>query len=301
MEQGGLIMSNGLSVDQENCSKCGMCTTICPTRAIDYQKGELPSRSLERADTCIICGQCMAVCPTGAITISGLSYDDLFDLPKHYSDYPGLFDLMATRRSIRHFKDEPVPRELLEKIVEAAAQAPMGFPPHKTHITVVQDRPTVLRMLPIMTKFYEDMMGWMKNPLIRLMIKHSANREDFSTIKNHLIPLMEKRLPEIKRTGADEITWGAPSLMLFHAEQLAESHTVDACIALTYAFLAAHSLGLGVTVSGLIPPAVTRNPELQRMLKIPESHEVVCAMMLGYPCYRYQRGIRRSFASVNWV
>ena len=143
-------------------------------------------------------------------------------------DYPALFDLMSTRRSIRHFKDEPVPRELLEKIIDAAAQAPMGFPPHKTHITVIQDRSTIVRMLPIITKFYEDMVGWMKNPIFRFTIKCQTTPEDFATIKNHLIPLLLKRLPEIRKAGSDEITWGAPALMLFHAERVAESHTVDA-------------------------------------------------------------------------
>ncbi|HWP96951.1 MAG TPA: nitroreductase family protein [Syntrophomonadaceae bacterium] len=290
-----------MSIDHETCSKCGMCANICGTKAIDHFKDEIPSRSPERAETCILCGQCMAVCPTGSITISGLTYKDLFDLPQHTSDYPALFDLMSTRRSIRHFKDKSVPRELLEKIIDAAAQAPMGFPPHKTHITVVQDRSTIVKMLPMITNFYQDMVGWMKNPIIRFTIKRQTTPEDFATIKNHLIPLLLKRLPEIKKAGSDEITWGAPALMLFHADRLAESHTVDACIALTYAFLAAHALGLGVTVSGLLPPAITQTAELRDMLNIPKDHEVVCGMMLGYPRYRYQRAIKRPFASISWV
>ncbi|MGE5450111.1 MAG: nitroreductase family protein [Methanomassiliicoccales archaeon] len=290
-----------MSVDHETCSKCGMCATICGTKAIDYLPGEFPSRNSKRAETCILCGQCMAACPTDSITISGLTNEDLFDLPKNTPGYSALFDLMSTRRSIRHFKDEPVPRELLEQIITAVAQAPMGFPPHKTHVTVVQDRSTVVKMLPIITKLYEDMEGWMKNPLIRFMIKRQTTREEFSTIKNHVIPLLSKRLPEMKKANGDEITWGAPTLMLFHAERQAECHTVDACIALTYAFLTAHALGLGVTVSGLVPPAVTQSPELRDMLNIPKDHEVVCGMMLGYPRYSYKRGIKRPLASVNWV
>ena len=290
-----------MSVDQETCSKCGMCATICATKAIDYFKDEFPTRNSERPEICIQCGQCMAVCPTGSITIAGLVPKDLFNLPEHTLDYPALFNLMSTRRSIRHFKDKPVPRELLEKIINAAAQAPMGFPPHKTHITVVQDRSTIVKMLPLITKLYEDMVGWMKNPLIRFTIKRQTTPETFATINNHLIPLLLKRLPEMKRAGSDEITWGAPALMLFHAERLAESHTIDACIALTYAFLTAHALGLGVTVSGLLPPAITQTAKLRKMLNIPENHEVVCGMMIGYPRYRYQRAIKRPFASVNWV
>ncbi|MGE5398009.1 MAG: nitroreductase family protein [Chitinophagales bacterium] len=294
-------MSIGMIINHETCSKCGMCATICGTKAIDYVKGEYPSRDPIRSETCMLCGQCMAVCPTASITVSGLTYDDLFDLPAERPDYSVLFDIIKTRRSIRNFKDEPVPKELLEKIVDAAAQAPMGFPPHKTHITVVQDRSTVVRMLPVVTRFYENLMGWMNNPVIRFTIKREASPEDFSTIKNHAIPLLQKRLPVMKKSGGDEITWGAPALMFFHAKKLAECHTIDACIALTYAFLSAHALGLGVTVSGLLPPAVNQTSELRNMLGIPKDHEVVSAMMLGYPRYRYHRGIRRPLASVNWI
>lgn len=294
-------MTNDMIVNQETCSKCGTCASICPARAINHSKGEFPSPNSNREQTCILCAQCMAICPKEAISIEGLSDKDLLDLPENTPDYQAFFDLLITRRSTRNFKDLPVPRELLEQVIQAIAQAPMGFPPHKTHVTLVQDRSTVLKMLPIITKIYEDMLGWMKNPVIRFAIKSQTDPETFSSIKNHLLPLMSIRLPEMKKTNSDEITWGAPALMLFHAHKTAETHTVDACIALTYAFLAAHALGLGVTVSGLIPPAVNHSPELQKMLKIPEDHEVVCCIMLGYPQYKFKKGIKRPLASINWV
>jgi ferredoxin len=290
-----------MQVNEETCRKCGICAIVCPARAINHSQGEFPSPNSDRAQTCILCGQCMAICPKGSISISGLSYKDLFDLPENTPDYQAFFDLLSTRRSIRNFKDQPVPRELIEQIIQAIAQAPMGFPPHKTHVTVVQDRSTILKILPIIIKIYEDMLAWMKNPVIRFVIKHQTTPETFTTIKNHLLPLMSRRLPEMKKANSDEITWGAPVLILFHAYRLAETHTVDAHIALTYAFLASHALGLGATVSGLIPPAVNNSSELRNMLKIPQDHEVVCCIMLGYPRYKFQHGIKRPLASINWI
>ena len=41
-------------------------------------------------------------------------------------DYMELMEAIKTRRSIRKFTDEPVPREKLEKIIEAAMWAPSG-------------------------------------------------------------------------------------------------------------------------------------------------------------------------------
>src|SRR3989338_43587 len=44
------------------------------------------------------------------------------------------------RRSIRDFQDKPVPRELLEKLVDAATQAPSAENEQPWHFTVVEDR-----------------------------------------------------------------------------------------------------------------------------------------------------------------
>src|SRR5665648_1010030 len=73
---------------------------------------------------CIGCGHCMAICPTGAIEIHGreLSPDDLFDLPKKEmaAGYDELLNLLKRRRSMREFKDLPVEKALIDKILNAA-------------------------------------------------------------------------------------------------------------------------------------------------------------------------------------
>ncbi|MGE5405264.1 MAG: nitroreductase family protein, partial [Candidatus Saccharibacteria bacterium] len=82
---------------------------------------------------------------------------------------------------------------------------------------------------------------------------------------------------------------------------LAESHTTDATIAMTYGLLAAHSLGLGASAIDLVPAPINRVKELRQMLNIPEDHEVVACMILGYPRYKYQRAIKRKLAGISWV
>ncbi len=289
-------------IDNETCTKCSFCAAICPVRAIDWEKDQYPVRNPERAKICIECGQCMAICPHKSIRIAALEYDkDLFELLPGRMDYESFYKSTASRRSIRNFKDKSVPAELLEKIIDVIAQAPMGFPPHKTALTVIQNRSVIEKMLPLMLKFYEDMLRWMKNPIMRYFIKRNAGAETFATIKNHLIPIMELRVPSMKAGGPDEITRGAAALILFHADRISENHTQDANIALTYGLLAAHSLGLGATAISLIPPPVNRTVELRAMLNLPDNHEVVSAMVLGYPKYPFQRGIKRELASVHWM
>lgn len=289
-------------INNETCNKCGFCAAICPARAIDWEKDLYPQSNRQRAKICLECGQCMAVCRSQSIQINNLSYEqDFVELLPDKLEYPAFLNFLAARRSIRNFKNRPVPADILQKIVDAIAQAPMGFPPHKTALTIIQNRSTIEKMIPLMLKFYEDMLKWMKNPLMRYFIKKDAGPEEYATIKGHLIPILELRIPSMKKGGADEITRGAPAMLLFHAHRLSENHTEDGFIAMTYGLLAAHSLGLGATAISLIPPPINRTPELRAIVGMPDDHEVVTAIILGYPQYRYQRGIKRELASVKWL
>jgi nitroreductase len=49
------------------------------------------------------------------------------------------FELMRTRRSVRHFSDEPVPRELVENAVRVAGTAPSGANQQPWTFVVVSD------------------------------------------------------------------------------------------------------------------------------------------------------------------
>jgi nitroreductase len=244
----------------------------------------------------------MAICPTQSIQVDGLSYTEHFcELPhRDLADEP-FFDLLIRRRSVRAFKDTPVPREMLEKIVEAISLAPMSFPPHKVHVTVAQSREVLERALPSICELYEDLGRRMDNPLARFVIRRKAGQEAFNSLRNHVLPSLAFRLPDMKAGQGDPITRGAPSMLVFHAWREAGGRTADGWIALTYGLLAAHALGLGATAIGLVPPAIERSPELRALFEIPPGNQVLAAMIVGFPRYHYQRGIRRELASVNWI
>ena len=152
-----------------------------------------------------------------------------------------------------------------------------------------------------MIRVYDELLEAMNNPLARFFIRQKVGPAKYKTLKNHVVPLMKSRLPELKLGKEDTITRNAPAMILFHADRNAENHETDIHIALTYGFLAAHALGLGGSAMDLIPPAVQNNQELKRMLSIPVGNHVVASMILGYPKYRYQRGIKRELKSVLWI
>src|SRR5215217_4014817 len=52
----------------------------------------------------------------------------------------GLFDAIYTQRAIRSYKPEPVPQEMMVKVIEAATKAPSGGNSQPWAFIVVQDR-----------------------------------------------------------------------------------------------------------------------------------------------------------------
>ena len=295
-------MENSININRESCNSCGLCEAVCPIRLIKKDAEAGISFRPDRLPLCIKCGQCMAVCPSQSIVVDGLAYErDFLPLPAGLVAEMPFLEMIKSRRAIRVFKEQPVPRELLEQVVQAITLAPPGFPPLKTEIVVVQDTAVIRQALPEMIKVYDGLVEAMSHRIGRFFIRRKVGAAKFKTLEQHVVPLMKSRLPELKQGVEDTITRNAPAMIVFHAHREAENYETDGYIALTYGFLAAHALGLGACAIDLIPPAIQNSPTLRKLFSIPDSNVVVASMILGYARYRYQRGIKRELKSVTWI
>jgi nitroreductase/NAD-dependent dihydropyrimidine dehydrogenase PreA subunit len=295
-------MEGLVHIDGGTCSVCGLCKAICPIRLIRKgADGEISFRA-DRLPMCIKCGQCMAVCPTQSILVDGLDYGrDFFPLPAGAAAELGFLDMIKTRRAIRVYKQEPVPRELLESVVQAIAFAPPGFTPIKTELVVVQDTEVIRRALPEMIRLYDRLVKAVDHPIARFFVRRRVGPAKFRTLQNHVVPLMRSRLPELKRGTEDTITRHAPAMIIFHAHRAVEHVEGDVYIALAYGLLAAHALGLGACAIDLLPHAIQNSRNLRELFAIPDDNVVVASMILGYPKHRYRRGIARELRSLPWI
>ena len=291
-------MNSTIFIDPTLCTKCKSCTEICPNVILEFGDGNIKVRP-EREKLCFGCGQCMAACSGKAIQVNGLSYEkDFFEFSQN-SDF--FQNLIETRRSIRAFKEKPVPKEELEKIVEAITYSPPSFPPIKTEVVVVNDKKFIQESLPEMVGLYVKLMKGLKSPVGRYIIRKKLGRSQFKTLTNHLVPLLTVKLPAMRAGTEDAISRNAQAVILFHANKNTENYHIDIQIALTFAMLKAHSLGIGACVIELIPPAIERVPGLKEKFGIPPENEVVASLILGYPKFKYKRGIKRSLKSVKWI
>jgi nitroreductase/NAD-dependent dihydropyrimidine dehydrogenase PreA subunit len=282
-----------VTVNQETCIRCGECTRICPSEVLAMVEEQV--RVVPSPFDCSACGHCMMVCPTGSVQVRGrgLSPEDLRPLPppEARADADALEALMRSRRSMRRFTPEEVSPELLRRIVEMAATAPMGIPPWDVGCVIVRGRDRVQALAEQIVKSYAGMRKIFK-PWVVSIMRPFIGKPAAEMFRTLVLPLAEKYV-EARAQGKDLLFYDAPAVLLFHHSPYAEA--VDAAIACTYAMLAAEALGLGSTIIGGAPPVLQKNKALCRELGIPEGHKPAFALIVGHPANRFRHTIRRRF------
>ncbi|HIK28491.1 MAG: 4Fe-4S binding protein [Oscillatoriaceae bacterium SKW80] len=63
-----LLASREISIDEDSCVHCGLCTGICPTEALTLDKDTF--KLTFTRSRCIVCEQCIPTCPVNAISIN---------------------------------------------------------------------------------------------------------------------------------------------------------------------------------------------------------------------------------------
>lgn len=286
-------------VDLETCLGDGICAEICPEDILEVE--DQKAATVEgRADACILCGQCVAVCPTYSLTMPQLSMEDFETLPKKTIEFEQFYDFLRLRRSVRAFKDQPIERGVIQKILDAAATAPMGFPPHSTEVVVIDQREELDFLLEQLVEDYGKTLKVFSNPIGRMIVRLAAGAENYHSLKNHILKIARHANDVFRANGADNYMRGAPVLMMFHGDRRALSYEENAHLICNYSMLAALSLGLGSTIIGLIPPVVDRSKFLRERYGIPKDNKVCTSLVLGYPKYKYRQGIRRDLAGVTY-
>jgi ferredoxin len=258
-------MNESHFINQAACTKCELCIIVCPAMIPEKTAENKIAFRKDRTSICIRCGHCMAMCESKSITIEGISYETNFrELPASSLDHQHLMDFLMTRRS------------------------------------VITNKSLIEQAVPEMSKMYMQLGKVIKTPVLGWFIRRSMSKETTNTLMNFIVPHIEHGHYS-NAGGVDDIARNAPALFLFHAPKGAEEHTVDAHICLTYALMAAHSLGLGATAIGLIGPAINQSKPLRAMFQIPAGNEVVESMILGYPKLKFKHAIVRPRKKITYV
>ena len=271
-----------ITIDPEKCNRDGICVKACPTAVIELSSSdELPAPVKDFKEYCLACGHCVAVCPTGAFSLDWLKTGECVSISKELVLHREAAEqFLRSRRSIRNFKDKPVERDKLEKLLEIACFAPSAKNNQHWHWTVVENPADVKKMAGMV-------IDWMR-----------------SIIKKYPQQAEERGLPRVVEAwdgGQERICRGAPHVIVVHGDKDYVLGAEDSATALSYLELYAPTLGLGSCWGGYFFSAVNAYQPLFEALGIPADHKAFGAAMVGYPKLRYQRLPLRKQPRINWM
>lgn len=270
------------TADVESCKSCGACIQECPVLILiaDKETGA-PKMRIGAEDICIRCGHCVAVCKTGAVSLAPMPSDSFTPLDKQLRvDAAKAEQFLRSRRSIRCFKQRPVPHDVLASILRGADWAPSASNKQPVRWVMVED-PNKTQQLASMV------IDWMT--LLR--------REDPELAKKYGVA----GLIAAWRKGQDCILRGAPHLAIAYTDEHTGWSDVDGSIALTYLELAAHAQGVGACWAGYFIHAVRQSEALRECLGLNNGQRICGAQMLGYGRYGYHQVPMRNELPVRWI
>jgi len=270
---------NLFEINMQTCNKDGICAAICPRGIIEMQKGEYPVPTSEAEDLCIRCGHCVAVCPTASLSHREMSMEKCPPIQKElHLSTAQCEQFLRSRRSIRTYKEQSVPKNELLKLIDLARYAPTGHNSQSVQWLVLGNRNELKHLAGITV----DWMRWMLNNISEIALSLHMDK----TIRRW-------------EEGEDVILRNAPIVMVAHAAKDDLKAPTSSTIALSYLELAATSMGLGCCWAGYFQ-AAARFPSMMEALSLPEGHQSMGSMMVGYPRFNYHRLPLRKPPEIMW-
>ena len=266
-------------VNQDLCSRCGICSIVCPTAIVSpADEKTLPKVVDGKADMCIQCGHCEVSCPSQALLLN-VRLNEKVSLPDGAGTIlpEDIAFYLKKRRSVRHFTRDPVPSDKILEILDIARYAASGGNGQPVQWSVIYDTKKVEKIAGLTIE-------WMKSLL------NTAHP------MSGYVPIFISAYEQ----GHDVICRGAPHLLFAHIPEGNPMASVDAIIALTHVDIAAPAFGIGTCWAGFVAGAAMSYEPLQKELDVPTGRKSAYAMMFGYPQYKVHGIPRSNPVVVTW-
>ena len=237
-------------IDTDRCVGCLKCIDVCPFKVLSEKDGK---PEVKEGKYCIKCLHCAAVCQQNAIKLDeadGILPDKMPEFPEDLSEL--IEGYLMTRRSYRHFKPEPLPKEILNRALRVSAWAPSAKNQHPARWIVVSDENTIRRIM-------EHILVYVKE----------------TGVSAEIMTLYEQ--------GKNIVMGNAKTLILAYARTEAVNPSVDCALALYNTELILQAQGIGTCWAGYLTRMCNQIQPVRELLDLPEGCMIYGALMAGYP------------------
>jgi nitroreductase len=175
--------------------------------------------------------------------------------PSELISYNSMYQLLRSIRSIRQYKKQEIPYEIIEKVINSMRYAPTGGNMRNLKCLVISDK---------------DKINFLSNSIIDAL--------EYGEAKDRLNSRRDK--------GIDPIFYHAPCVLILYSKNPWDTRNVT--IAITYGMISAQTLGLGCCWIGYAHGILMEHPGLCRDMTGIETN-VLGVISLGYPAVKYFR------------
>lgn len=287
-----------VQINRDECTSCGLCTEVCPQEYFRQPTAKsIPD--VVKEEGCIVCGHCVAVCPSDAVQHMDFPETAVHSISEERLPSPeSVMEVFRSRRSIREFRDEPVDKQLIEQIIEAARLAPSAHNYQSTEYVVITDGQIISQMVKLTVEFLANTAKALRNPITRRIALMTAGDEVKSVMG--ILDDFERTVDEHNQ-GRDGVLHGASAVIVFHGHRSALYSHVNAQLAVQNAALMATSLGIGAFYTGYVAAAGRRERKIPNLLNIPKDNKIHAGLALGWPRLDYKKWPDKRPAKTNWI
>lgn len=186
-----------------------------------------------------------------------------------------VIEAIRKRRSVRAYEPKPIPRDLLNAVIEAGNEAPSAMNSQPWRFVVVEDAEAKKKLLAAALPRAKKITELVKD----------IDPERYEVIK--------KRYADMP----DPVYYSAPTIVFVIGSGMYADHSCP--LACENMMLAAQSLGLGSCWVGF-GAMVTDDPEVRGLLELREDDSIFGPILLGYPKTNPPRPPKKG-PTVKWI
>ena len=186
-----------------------------------------------------------------------------------------VIDAIKKRRSIRSYESKPIPKDVVNMIIEAGNEAPSAMNSQPWRFVVVEEKEIKDKLLRAALPNAKKILEMIKD----------ADPERYEMIKERYAALK------------DPVYYSAPTIIFVIGSGRYADHSCP--LACENMMLAAYSLGLGSCWVGF-GAMVTEDKEIRNVLKLREDEKIFGPILLGYPKGHPERQPKKE-PQVKWL